>query len=488
MRYWRELLLLSGVVLSGFVRADETVTDGSLPVYSPDGLKLAFQRETPEGVRLGVCDLKTKAVSWVGGSPGHAAQAAWHPTDGSLVYVCGNETQTAKEGFFAKDQTGWNLRIWRAGVSVPLTSGRFWDYTPSFSPDGQFVYFASTRVPVAPGMSSGTVLYRVPTSGGKPEQLTDYAGNSSGISMPSVSPDGKRLVWAALNSAFDAWYLAVARTAAPRRSCRVSSPGLVAYSPRWSPDGKYICCTGIRAGDPGWMVYVVNPLTGAERRLFAGREPAFSPDGRKLAYSAGGKIFEHALGPEDWPIGGAVPGKPEMPPAHALLKASAAKAGDRFAMSPDFAFRDDKTFYVRFKGLAPRQACVAGAQCAFAGRYAESALGFQVVFHNGGICTFALRTKTGEYFGLQSNRRIAWGSPVEIVCVRHGDSAYVSVNGSELLGKTLPGTLDLKTPQFVEVMPPYHGAAPTCRIDELEVGAGWPKGLPVPATPGEMFE
>lgn len=481
-------LMVVGCALGGLARADGVVTEGTLPVYSPDGTKIAFQRETAGGTRLGVIDLRTKALSWIDGAPGHAAQAAWHPAGDSLVYVHGNEAQTAKEGFFAKDKTGWNLRIWRGGASVPLTSGRFWDYTPSFSPDGRFVYFASTRVPVAPGQTSGTVLFRVPSAGGEPERLTDYAGNSSGISMPSVSPDGKRLVWAALNSAFDAWCLEVARAAEPRRSCRVSALGLVAYSPRWSPDGRFVCCTGFRAGDPGWMVYVVNPLTGDERRLFAGREPAFSPDGKKLAYCDGGKIFEHDLKPEDWPNGGVVPEKPELPSAHALLKASAVKAGDRFKMSADFAFRDDKTFYVRFKGLAPRQDCVAGAQCAFAGRYAENGLGFQIVFHNGGICTFALRTKTGEYFGLQSSRRIAWGAPVEIVGVRHGDSAYVSVNGSEPQVKTLPGTLDLRTPQFVEAMPSYHGTVPSCRIDELEVGTGWPVGLQGPVTPGEVFE
>ena len=464
------------------------LVEGSLPTYSPDGAKIAFQRETPDGMRVGVCDVRTGAVTWIAGAPGNAAQPAWHPRDGSLVYVFGHETRTAAAGFFAKDQTGWNLRARGAGRSDALTSGRFWDYTPSVSPDGRFVYFASTRVPVAPGMTSGSVLCRVPTSGGKPERLTDYAGNSSGVSMPSVSPDGKRLVWAALDSAFDAWYLVAARTDTPKRSCRVSAPGLVAYSPRWSPDGRHICFTGFRAGDAGWSVYLLDPLTGKDRRLFAGREPAFSPDGRKLAYVADGWIREHELRAADWPQGGEAAAGFSAPAGKPLLTARAPKIGDRIDLPPDCAFRNDRTFYIRFRGVAPKANSAGGAQCAFAGRYAEHDLGFQIVFHNGGICTFALRTTTGEHFAVQAAERVRWGERVEVVGVRHGDAAYVSVNGSTPCRKSLATTLDLRTPRFLAVMPPYHGEDPTCRIDEIEVGVGWPKDVQTPCTVKEVFE
>ena len=468
------------------LRADMFPLEGGYPSYSPDGRKLLFQQERPEGMVLGVCDFEDRCVGYVCGR-GNSAQAAWHPTDGSFVYVFGDEAQTAKEGFFAKERTGWNLRRWRNGRATPLTSGRFMDYTPCFSPDGRHVYFASTRVPVGPGRTSGTVLYRVPTDGGEPEQLTDYAGNSSGVSMPSFSPDGRCLLWAELESAFGAWHLVVAPASNLRRTCRIGAPDLVAYSPRWSPDGRVVCCTGFRAGDPGWCVYLIDPRTGADRRLFPGREPCIAPDGQRLAYVLDGKIREHLLTQDELPPAGKVKSSPPIPGGRPLVVAEKPVADDQIDLPADCAFGDDRTFYVRFTGVAPASNVVVGAQCAFAGRYAEHDLGFQIVFHNGGICSFALRTATGEYFAVPASGRIRWGEPVEIVGIRHRGVAYISVNGSTPRAMELPSTLNLRTPRFIEVMPPYHGVRPVCSIARIEVGSGWPAAVERPCTLEEVF-
>jgi len=59
--------------------------------------------------------------------------------------------------------------------------------SPAFSPDGQTVYFLSAK-------SGSQQLYAMPTSGGQPQQLTDFAMD---IDSFKLSPSGERIVFSA---------------------------------------------------------------------------------------------------------------------------------------------------------------------------------------------------------------------------------------------------------------------------------------------------
>jgi TolB protein len=56
---------------------------------------------------------------------------------------------------------------------------------PDFSPDGQFIYFDSSR-------SGSTQIWRMRPDGSQPEQITDDHGRNS---SPHISPDGKNLAF-----------------------------------------------------------------------------------------------------------------------------------------------------------------------------------------------------------------------------------------------------------------------------------------------------
>ncbi|WDS36361.1 S9 family peptidase [Pseudoxanthomonas sp.] len=59
--------------------------------------------------------------------------------------------------------------------------------SPAFSPDGQTVYFLSAK-------SGSQQLYSLPTSGGQPQQLTDFAVD---VDSFKLSPKGERIVFSA---------------------------------------------------------------------------------------------------------------------------------------------------------------------------------------------------------------------------------------------------------------------------------------------------
>jgi TolB protein len=59
--------------------------------------------------------------------------------------------------------------------------------------------------------------------------------------------------------------------------------------PAWSPDGRTIAFARTRAGGP--TLFLVNPQGSRLRRLTRGRSPTWSPDGKRLAFILGRNIY-----------------------------------------------------------------------------------------------------------------------------------------------------------------------------------------------------
>ena len=221
-----------------------------------------------------------------------------------FAWSAGHDTETAYEAWHGKSKNGYGLWLWENGSKRRLTSGRCRDYTPAVSPDGRKVYFVTTR-----GVTSESSAYSKAASSriaeldlagsGEPRILMDSPnGNNSGFVQPAVSPDGTMLVWGHLENFFDKWRIFGTRIGRFGRQewCPVTPRSLAAISPRWHPDGKLICFSGFRKGDPGWGVWVEEVATGKVKRLVTGENPCFSPDGKFLAYDRDGTIYVRPFG------------------------------------------------------------------------------------------------------------------------------------------------------------------------------------------------
>ena len=209
-----------------------------------------------------------------GGQSGRAADTG--PARHQVLF---NRYQTPVMTVFVADADGANARA--------LVPDWGLEYSPFFSPDGQWVVFTAEPAGQAD-------VYRIRPDGSGIEQLTDHPSFDD---QGALSPDGRTLAFVSTRArgTADVWLLDLASRTASNLTDHPSGN----FRPRWSPDGAWIAFTSDRDAEPGdqpgmWEhlqstgVYLVRPDGTGLRRLtglggVAG-SPSWSADGRRLLF------------------------------------------------------------------------------------------------------------------------------------------------------------------------------------------------------------
>jgi Tol biopolymer transport system component/tRNA A-37 threonylcarbamoyl transferase component Bud32 len=129
----------------------------------------------------------------------------------------------------------------------------------------------------------------------------------------AFSPDGDQMAFASTGEKGDKWdiWLKIVGEVEARRL--TTDPAADDSSPAWSPDGKQIAFGRYAPGAPHTFIYLVSPLGGSERRLLdfpAEQLLSWSPDGRWLAAArarARGETAPESGGIHLIPAGGGEP-------------------------------------------------------------------------------------------------------------------------------------------------------------------------------------
>lgn len=119
----------------------------------------------------------------------HEASATFSPDGGTMIFARSNDG--SKKGMLSVDlfQSRWENGAWGAPQPLSINAANADDFSPALSPDGQTLYFASSRR----GGAGGNDIYRAASAGngrwGAPEAVegANTAGNEN---FPSVGPDG----------------------------------------------------------------------------------------------------------------------------------------------------------------------------------------------------------------------------------------------------------------------------------------------------------
>ena len=142
---------------------------------------------------------------------------------------------------------------------IRITNSRDLNLNPTWAPDGSAIAYAALR-----GGSAYDILLSYITTGVLQNVTKGWNAQNGGVSLPSISPDGKRIVFHATPEKANAPDLFVANIDGSNRT-RITTHPDSDTTPTWSPDGKEIAFTSDRTGRP--QIYIMNADGTGTRRL-----------------------------------------------------------------------------------------------------------------------------------------------------------------------------------------------------------------------------
>lgn len=304
---------------SGLRQRTDGHGDDREPRVSPDGTHIAFasDRAFKGSYDIWVVDLATGKLTQRTSSPADEYEPAWSPDGSEIAFVSGagingttlqavnaegkmrtlftvpvgdhvNSPSWAPDGKLAWIQFGHT----KSELMIAGKRGASFDdvfpFPAAWLPGGRILYTANGQIRVtaiengetlAIPFSAQVTLNR-PAYARKHRDLESKSAKPvKGIVSPTLSPDGKRVVFEALNQL---WLMDLGGK--PRA---LTNDKFYKEDPTWSPDGKRIAYASDKAGTPD--LYILDLASKAEKRVTnfddsAEVSCAWSPDGKMLAY------------------------------------------------------------------------------------------------------------------------------------------------------------------------------------------------------------
>jgi Tol biopolymer transport system component len=287
--------------------------------WSPDGTQLVFQSERDPAnpfYQIYALDLTTGITTRVSPGTGKTTCAFFRPGSDQILFSsthhdpASERLQREEIEFRASGQErryAWDYdpemdvyaRNGLEGDFVRLTDARGYDAEASYSPDGEWIAFTSTRSAYRDGLDERALqqreidpsyfgeIYIMRADGSDERQLTDVPGYDGG---PFFSPDGTRIIWRRFDEQgliADIWTMNLDGSD-PRR---ITDFGAMSWAPYFHPSGDYILFASNKLGFENFEVFMVDaagtrePVRVTYTDGFDGL-PVPSPDGTQLAWTS----------------------------------------------------------------------------------------------------------------------------------------------------------------------------------------------------------
>ena len=319
-----------GIFVAGATgESPRRLTDaGFHPAWSADGRRIAFSTEEINDPASRGSDSTLWIVEAAGGPPqrvavtGDAAQPAWSPSGERLAYWSNTGGQ---RDLFTVAVAG--------GPRVAVVEDAPLDWAPTWTADGRYLYFASNRGGamnlwrIAVDQSSGR-------ADGAPEPVTN--GVQAAAEMPSISLDGRRLVFRSQTQAVNP--VAIPFDPVTRRAGTpvvLDNSNSLMVPTGVSPDGRSLVFSNHSSQQED--LFVARTDLSGMRRLTddvpRDRGAVWTPDGRAVVFYS-----NRGAGWEVWRINADGSGLQKafgVPGTSTLFYPIVSPAGDRIVASSD---------------------------------------------------------------------------------------------------------------------------------------------------------
>lgn len=287
--------------------------------WSPDGQKLVFQSEREPGnpfYQIYTLDLGTGDTTRISPGMGKTTCAFFRAGTDQIAFASTHHDPNSKQlqddelafrASGAERRYSWDydpeMEIYvhdgATGALTRLTHARGYDAEGSYSPDGQWIVFASMRDAYNRPLSAAETrqletdpsyfgeIYIMRADGSGQTRLTRAPGYDGG---PFFSPDGRRIVWRRFDDKgliADVWTMNLDGT----DQKQVTGFGAMSWAPYIHPSGEYLLFASNKLGFENFEIFMVDvagtkePVRVTYSDGFDGL-PVPSPDGRRLAWTS----------------------------------------------------------------------------------------------------------------------------------------------------------------------------------------------------------
>ena len=287
--------------------------------FNRDGTQMVFQSErldTNPFYQIYTLDFETGQTKIVSSGDGKTTCAWLHPDGKRVLYASTEHDPTAKQkqtdelAFRESGQTrrySWDydenydlVALDRSTkTTTRLTTELGYDAEASYSPDGEWIAFASNRTGYTDELTPEQQkkfetdpaymmeLYIMKSDGSEVKRLTDTPGYDGG---PFFSPDGKRICWRRFSeNGLTAEILTMKLDGTDQR--QLTKMNVMSWAPFYHPSGQYIVFTTNKHGFGNFELYLVDsagnspPVRATHTDGFDGLA-SFTPDGKSLTWTS----------------------------------------------------------------------------------------------------------------------------------------------------------------------------------------------------------
>ena len=287
--------------------------------FSADGKRMIFQSERDASnpfYQIYLLDFETGDTTRLSNGTGKTTCAWLHPDGKRFMYASthGDAASSELQAAELKDRAegkqkrySWDYdehyEIYAQGIdgtgATNLTKARGYDAEGSYSPDGQWVAFASNRHAYTESLgkeqqekfdlqkSWAMEIYLMRADGSEIRRLTNVPGYDGG---PFFSPDGRKICWRRFTedeTTAEVWTMNTDGT----DQRQITRLGAMSWAPYFHPSGEYLIFTTNKHGFDNFELYLVSasgqggPVRVTNTPGFDGL-PVFSPDGKKLSWTS----------------------------------------------------------------------------------------------------------------------------------------------------------------------------------------------------------